>query len=164
MSHGTGGVFPKAFKQVKAVMFSACNSHELDMSDVDGKKQSTNEWLQSTFTEIERASYWEDTAPGSDMAAFFSGEFLLDQSREESSSDKDAFNDAYFRKTRSGTNIRSELGEDGKLSDIDIGKNTRSYEYNDYKGMRDSNNETFTERDDLMEYVSDGKKSTEEKD
>ena len=151
------GVFPKAFKQVKAVMFSACNSHAMDMSDNDGKPLTTNEWLQETFTDIERASYWEDTAPGSDMAAFFSGEFLLDQAREESGSDKDAFNDAYFRKTSSGTNIRSEQDKTGRLADITTGRNTKSYEYNEYKGLRDSNHEPYHKREDLMKYISNGK-------
>jgi hypothetical protein len=157
------GVFPKAFKQVKAVMFSACNSHAMDMADKDGKPLTTNEWLQDTFTDIERASYWEETAPGSDMAAFFSGEFILDQSREESGSDKDAFNDAYFRKTQSGNNIRSERDETGRLAEITTERNTESYEYNDYKGLRDSNHEAYHKREDLMEYISDGKTSKKEK-
>jgi hypothetical protein len=165
------GVFPKAFKQVKAVMFSACNTHELDMSSEDGKELSTNEWLQSTFPSIEKSSYWEDTAPGSDMAAFFSGEFLLDLAREDSGVDPRAFDDAYFRKTQSGTNIRSQVDESGKLKEQTTKKNTDSYEYNNYKGLRDSNHEAYHKRKDLMEYVvkespptvTDGKISEEER-
>ncbi|MFT5686387.1 MAG: hypothetical protein ACI8RZ_007343, partial [Myxococcota bacterium] len=165
------GVFPKAFKQVKAVMFSACNTHDIGMSDDGGDLLSTNEWLESTFPSVEKSSYWEDTAPGSDMAAFFSGEFLLDLARESSGKDPKAFEDAYFRSTQSGDNIRSKRSEDGKLTEQSTKKNTDSYEYNDYKGLRDSNHEPFHEREDLMEYVagedgkslSDGKLSEEER-
>jgi tRNA U34 5-methylaminomethyl-2-thiouridine-forming methyltransferase MnmC len=105
------------------------------------------------------------------MAAFFSGEFLLDLAREDSGVDPRAFDDAYFRKTQSGTNIRSQVDESGKLKEQTTKKNTDSYEYNNYKGLRDSNHEAYHKRKDLMEYVvkespptvTDGKISEEER-
>jgi len=144
------GVFPKAFSQVKSVMLNACNTYDLDMQDKDGKDLSTNEWFQDVFPNVESAAYWEGIAPGPDMGAFYAGEFILDTVRKDGG-DETAYKDARYKKTSSGSSIRSETGEDGTLSDVSVKRDTKSYVYNDYKGMRDSSGEAFHERDDLME-------------
>jgi hypothetical protein len=145
-------VFPKACAEVKTVMFSACNTHAIDQQDAQGNELSTSEWVQSVFPNVENMSNWEGIAPGSDYAAFFSGEYMLDQARKNSG-DESAMGDAYFRATNKGQNMRHELGTDGKLTQTTVKKNTGSYTYNDYKGYRDSNHEAFYEREDLMKYV-----------
>jgi len=147
-----GGVFPKACAEVKSVMFSACNTHAIDQQDAQGNDISTQDWVQGVFPNVENMSNWEGIAPGSDFGAFFSGEYMLDVARKESG-DKGAMDDAYFRKTRIGDNMRWETGTDGKMTQTPVGKNTGSYTYNDYKGYRDSNHEAFYNREDLMKYV-----------
>jgi hypothetical protein len=150
------GVFPKAFAQVKSVLLNACNTHDLAMSD-GTKDQSTNDWLQGTFPNIESSSYWEDTAPGPDMGAFYAGEFMLDTLRKDNG-DSDAFQDARYKKTSDGTAIRSETDKDGALSEIPVKRELSSYFYNDYKGLRGTNNEAFHKRDDLTERLYKKKK------
>jgi hypothetical protein len=147
-----GSVFPKACAQVKTVMFSACNTHEIDQQNAAGEDISTSEWVQSVFPNVENMSNWEGIAPGSDYGAFFSGEYMLDVARKDSG-DKDAMGDAYFRNTKKGDNKRYEADGAGALQPSEVAKNTGSYTYNDYKGYRDSNHEAFYERDDLMKYV-----------
>ncbi|MFT4978845.1 MAG: hypothetical protein ACI8S6_004755, partial [Myxococcota bacterium] len=143
------GAFPKAFSQVKSVMLNACNTYALDIDKEDGSDQSTNEWLQGVFPNIDSASYWEGIAPGPDMGAFYAGEFLLDTTKKDGG-DKDAFTDARYRSTKSGDNKRSETSSDGTLDEISVDRESSSYVYNDYKGMRDSSGEAFTKREDLM--------------
>jgi len=145
-------VFPKAYSQVDSVMFSACNTHEIDQQNADGEQMSTPEWVQGVFPNVQTMSNWEGIAPGSDFAAFFSGEFMLDAARKESG-DQGAMDDAYFRKTRIGDNKRWETGTDGAMTETKIAKNTGSYTYNDYKGYRNTNHEPFYKREDLMKYV-----------
>jgi hypothetical protein len=147
-----GSVFPKACAQVKTVMFSACNTHEIDQQNAAGEDISTSEWVQSVFPNVENMSNWEGIAPGSDYGAFFSGEYMLDVARKDSG-DKDAMGEAYFRNTKKGDNKRHEADGTGTLQPSEVAKNTGSYTYNDYKGYRDSNHEAFYERDDLMNYV-----------
>ncbi len=145
-------VFPKAYGQVDSVMFSACNTHEIDQQDASGNDLSTQDWVQGVFPNVENMSNWEGIAPGSDYGAFFSGEYMMDLARKESG-DKGAMDDAYFRKTSKGDNKRYETDADGKLAQTKVGKNTGSYTYNDYKGYRNSNHEAFYKREDLMKYV-----------
>jgi hypothetical protein len=147
-----GSVFPKACAQVKTVMFSACNTHEIDQQNAAGEDISTSEWVQSVFPNVENMSNWEGIAPGSDYGAFFSGEYMLDVARKDSG-DKDAMGEAYFRNTKKGDNKRHEADGTGTLQPSEVAKNTGSYTYNDYKGYRDSNHEAFYEREDLMKYV-----------
>jgi hypothetical protein len=145
-------VFPKACSQVKTVMFSACNTHEIDQQDAAGNEISTQDWVQGVFPNVENMSNWEGIAPGSDFGAFFSGEYMLDVARKDSG-DQGAMGDAYFRGTSKGDNKRYEKGADGKLANTPVKKNTSSYTYNDYKGYRNTNHEAFYEREDLMKYV-----------
>ncbi len=145
-------VFPKAYSQVDSVMFSACNTHEIDQQDAAGSDMSTEDWVQGVFPNVQDMSTWEGIAPGSDFGAFFSGEYMLDLARKESG-DHGAMDDAYFRRTSSGDNKRWETGTDGELSETKVAKNTSSYTYNDYKGYRNSNHEAFYKREDLMKYV-----------
>lgn len=147
--------FPKASAGVDNFMFSACNTNDLGMTDAAGNEQTTNQWLGGMFPNLESTSYWNGIAPGPDMGAFFSGEYLLDAAREDGGQSK-AMNDAYFRKTSKGNNLRSEKGADGTLQEIDVKANTGSYTYNDYKGLRNSAGEAYTKRKDLMKYVYDG--------
>ncbi len=145
-------VFPKAYSQVDSFMFSACNTHELGMKDAGGNDVSTPEWVSGVFPEATRMGMWEGIAPGSDMASFFSGEFMLDVAKEENGQSA-AFNDAMFRSTSKGQNHRLEKGADGKFADVNTAKNGSSYVYNNYKGLRNSNGEAFTKRDDLKKYL-----------
>jgi hypothetical protein len=145
-------VFPKAYSQVDAFMFSACNTHSLGMTDDAGNSLSTPEWVSGVFPEAKKMSQWEGIAPGSDTAAFWSGEFVLDQAKEEAG-DSGAFNDAMWRSTKKGDNHRFEKGADGKFADVNTARNGSSYVYNDYKGLRNSAGEAFTKREDLMKYL-----------
>lgn len=145
-------VFPKAYSQIKAVQFSACNTHSLGMKNDAGENMSTPDWLSSVFPNMEHASFWKGIAPGSDMAAFWSGEFVLDLARE-GNGQEDAFGDALWRTTSKGQNQRAELGEDGEFDVFGPQKNGSSYTYNDYKGYRNSGGEAFTKREDLMKYL-----------
>lgn len=146
------GVFPKAFSQVDSFQFSACNTHGIDQQDASGNELSTNQWVQGLFPNVQSVGYWEGIAPGADMASFFSGEFALDQARKEGG-DKKAMGDALFRQTSKGTFHRAERGSGGKVEDVNLKKNTSSYSYNNYKGLRNSNGEAFHKRRDLMKYV-----------
>jgi len=146
-------VFPIAFAQVDSMMFSACNTHELGLTDADGEKRSTQDWVASTFPEAQRMSNWQKIAPGSDYAAFFSGEFALDVAKEESGQGA-AFNDWQFTKTKKGEMFRSEKGADGSFKELPTNRSRSSYpHYNDYKGLRNSNHEAFHKREDLMRYI-----------
>ncbi|MGB0639645.1 MAG: hypothetical protein ACPGTU_09945 [Myxococcota bacterium] len=146
-------VFPKAFAQVDSFMFSACNTHDLGLQDEQGQDRSTGDWVSSTFPEAERMALWKDIAPGSDYAAFISGEFALDIAKEENGQNT-AFDDLTFKKTQKGTHHRFEKGADGTMSEIDTERTRGSYPYyNDYKGLRNSNHEAFHKRSDLMEYI-----------
>ncbi len=145
-------VFPKAYSQVDAFMFSACNTHSLGMKDDEGNGLSTPEWVSGVFPEADRMAHWQGIAPGSDTAAFWSGEFVLDQAKEENGQ-SGAFNDAMWRSTKKGDNHRFEKGADGKFADVNTARNGSSYVYNDYKGMRNSAGEAFTRRSDLMKYI-----------
>lgn len=146
-------VFPKAFSQVDSMMFSACNTHDLGLEDASGEKRSTQDWVSSTFPEATRMSNWQKIAPGSDYAAFFSGEFALDVAREEAGQ-TDAFNDWQFTKTKKGEMFRSERGPDGTFTELPTDRSRSSYPYyNDYKGLRNSNHEAFHSREDLMRYI-----------
>jgi len=145
-------VFPKAYSQVDSFMFSACNTHNLGMEDDQGNDLSTPEWVSGVFPEAEKMAHWEGIAPGSDLAAFWSGEFMLDVAKEDSGQDA-AFNDAMWRSTKKGKNHRFEKGADGTFTDVNTKKNGSSYVYNDYKGLRNSGGEAFTKRDDLKKYL-----------
>ena len=146
-------VFPKAFAQVDSMMFSACNTHDLGLRDGSGDSRSTQDWVASTFPEATRMSNWQKIAPGSDYAAFFSGEFALDVAKEEAGQDS-AFNDWQFTHTKKGDMYRSEKGPNGEFQELPRDRSTSSYPYyNDYKGLRDSNHEAFHKREDLMKYI-----------
>ena len=146
-------VFPKAFAQVDSFMFSACNTHDLGLEDEQGNDRSTGDWVSSTFPEAERMALWKDIAPGSDYAAFISGEFALDIAKEENGQNT-AFDDLTFKKTQKGTHHRYEKGADGTMSEIETKRTRDSYpHYNDYKGLRNSNHEAFHKRSDLMQYI-----------
>ncbi len=146
-------VFPKAFSQVDSMMFSACNTHKLALEGEDGQERSTQDWVSSTFPEAKRMSHWQNIAPGSDYAAFFSGEFALDVAKEEAGQGS-AFNQWQFTKTKKGEMFRSEVGQDGQFSELPRDRSTSSYPYyNDYKGLRNSNHEAFHKREDLMNYI-----------
>ena len=145
-------VFPKAYSQVDSFMFSACNTHNLGMEDDQGNELSTPEWVSGVFPEATKMSHWEGIAPGSDLAAFWSGEFMLDVAKEENVQDA-AFNDAKWRTTKKGSNHRFEKGADGQFTDVNTAKNGSSYVYNDYKGLRNSGGESFTKRSDLKKYL-----------
>jgi hypothetical protein len=145
-------VFPKAYSQVDAFMFSACNTHNLGMKDDDGNGLSTPEWVSGVFPEADRMSHWKGIAPGSDTAAFWSGEFVLDQAKEEAGQ-SGAFNDAMWRATQKGQNHRFEKDGNGELTDVNTARNGSSYVYNDYKGLRNSAGEAYTKREDLMKYL-----------
>jgi hypothetical protein len=145
-------VFPKAYSQVDSFMFSACNTHNLGMKDDECNGLSTPEWVSGVFPEASKMAHWEGIAPGSDTAAFWSGEFMLDVAKEDSGQ-SGAFNDAMWRNTKKGQNKRFEKGEDGKFSDVNTARNGSSYVYNDYKGLRDSAGEDYTRRSDLMRYI-----------
>ena len=98
-------------------------------------------------------SNWQKIAPGSDYAAFFSGEFALDVAKEEAGQDS-AFNDWQFTHTKKGDMYRSEKGPNGEFQELPRDRSTSSYPYyNDYKGLRDSNHEAFHKREDLMKYI-----------
>jgi len=147
------GVFPIAFAQVDSMMFSACNTHDLGLTDGEGAERSTQDWVSSTFPEATRMSNWEKIAPGSDYAAFFSGEFALDVAKEEAGQGA-AFNDWQFTKTKKGEMFRSEKGADGTFKQLPTDRSRSSYpHYNDYKGLRNSNHEAFHTREDLMRYI-----------
>ena len=146
-------VFPTAFAQVDSMMFSACNTHDLGLEAEGGGERSTQDWVSSTFPEAERMTNWENIAPGSDYAAFFSGEFALDVAKEEAGQ-SGAYNDWQFTKTDRGELFRSEKGADGNFEELPRNRDTSSYpHYNDYKGLRDSNHEAFHKREDLMQYI-----------
>jgi hypothetical protein len=146
-------VFPVAFAQVDSMMFIACNTHKLALEDGNGGERSTQDWVSSTFPEAERMSHWQKIAPGSDYAAFFSGEFALDVAKEEAGQGA-AYNDWQFTKTKKGEMFRSEMNADGQLEELPANRSTSSYpHYNDYKGLRDSNHEAFHSREDLMKYI-----------
>jgi len=146
-------VFPVAFSQVDSMMFSACNTHRLGLTDAEGNDRSTQDWVSNTFPEATRMSNWERIAPGSDYAAFFSGEFALDVAKEEAGQGT-AFNDWQFTKTSKGEMLRSEKGPDGAFQDLPTDRSRSSYPYyNDYKGLRNSNHEAFHKREDLMRYI-----------
>jgi hypothetical protein len=146
-------VFPTAFSQVDSMMFSACNTHELGLEDEGGNERSTQDWVSSTFPEAERMSTWQEIAPGSDYAAFFSGEFALDVAKEEAGQ-SGAYNDWQFTKTQSGEMFRSEKDAAGNFQELPTNRNKQSYpHYNDYKGLRNSNHEAFHKREDLMRYI-----------
>jgi hypothetical protein len=146
-------VFPKAFSQVDSMMFSACNTHEMGLEGENGEKRSTEDWVSSTFPEAKRMSNWQGIAPGSDYAAFYSGEFALDVAKEEAGQES-AFNDWQFQKTKKGTMYRQEMGADGSLEELPSNRSRQSYPYyNDYKGLRNSNHEAFHKREDLMNYI-----------
>ena len=146
-------VFPKAFAQVDSMMFSACNTHRLGLEDEQGGERSTEDWVAKTFPEATRMSNWQQIAPGSDYAAFFSGEFALDVAKEEAGQDS-AFNDWQFTKTKKGEMFRSEKGADGTFTELPTDRSRSSYPYyNDYKGLRNSNHEAFHKREDLMRYI-----------
>ncbi len=146
-------VFPVAFSQVDSMMFSACNTHRLGLTDAEGAERSTEDWVSSTFPEATRMSNWQKIAPGSDYAAFFSGEFALDVAKEEAGQGA-AFNDWQFTKTKKGEMFRSEKGEDGTFKELPTNRSRSSYpHYNDYKGLRNSNHEAFHKREDLMRYI-----------
>ena len=149
------GVFGKASAGVDNMMFSACNTNDLGMTDSEGNEQTTNQWMQGMFPNIQSSSYWDGIAPGPDMAAFFSGEYMLDTAKE-SAGQTGALNDAKFRKTSKGTNLRSELNADGQLEQFDTKAKGSSYVYNDYKGLRNSGGEAYHKRTDLMDYIYDG--------
>ncbi len=147
-------VFPKAFAQVDSFMFSACNTHKLGLTDENGSDRSTQDWVSSTFPEAKRMSNWQSIAPGSDYAAFFSGEFALDVAKEEAGHSSDAFDAWQFKKTSKGTNHRYEKNAAGEFEEMETRRVTNSYpHYNDYKGLRNSNHEAFHKRSDLMRYI-----------
>ena len=147
-------VFPKAFAQVDSFMFSACNTHDLGLKDAEGNDRSTQDWVSDTFPEAQRMSNWQNIAPGSDYAAFFSGEFALDVAKEESGSSGSSFDEWQFKKTKKGTNHRFEKNAAGEFEEMETSRDKSSYpHYNDYKGLRNSNHEAFHKREDLMRYI-----------
>ena len=146
-------VFPIAFSQVDSMMFSACNTHRLGLTDAEGQERSTGDWVASTFPEASRMSNWKNIAPGSDYAAFFSGEFALDVAKEEAG-EGSAFHDWQFTKTKKGEMLRSEKNAEGTFEELPTNRSRSSYpHYNDYKGLRNSNHEAFHKREDLMRYI-----------
>ena len=123
------------------------------MQNEEGEERSTADWVTNTFPEAQRMALWQDIAPGSDYAAFISGEFALDVAREEGGQST-AFDDLTFKKTSKGTHHRYDKGADGSMAEIDTNRTGSSYpHYNDYKGLRNSNHEAFHTRADLMRYI-----------
>lgn len=110
--------FPRAYSQVESVQLAACNTHNLGMTDEAGNTLSTEAWLQGTFENIERASYWQGLAPLARTGAWSNGEFLLDDMREGRGGQEDAFNEVVSKRSGSNVLVRSELDPDGKLSRI----------------------------------------------
>jgi hypothetical protein len=118
--------FPIAYSQVDSVQFAACNTDSLGMTDDKGKEQSTPEWLQSTFSDIKMASYWEGLAPLAISGANYNGEFMLDHAKMMSG-DTDAAKDARYTGTSSATAHRAVLNDKGVLEQIDVQKDNASY-------------------------------------
>lgn len=118
--------YPKAYSQVESVQLAACNTHDLGMVDDQGKDLTTNQWLQGTFGNIKRASYWEGFAPKAKSGAWSNGEFLLDDMR--AGAGKGGWNSVIdmYGSRKSNKIIRSEL-KGGSLQDIDLTKSRSSY-------------------------------------
>jgi hypothetical protein len=124
------GAFPNAYSKVESVQFAACNTAYLGMEDEKGKELSTDEWLQGTFSGIERASYWEGIAPLARSGDYMNGEFLLDDMR--ASKDPGAWSSVVEKHNKTKNNLmrRSELNANGKLAPIDdanLKEESRSY-------------------------------------
>lgn len=112
-----GAAFPKAYSQVESVQFSACNTHMLGMTDDTGKPLTTDQWLQSTFTNIERASYWEGLAPSAANGDWSNGEFLLDDLRADAGHASD-WRTVSGKRNGASRMRRSELDGSGALTPI----------------------------------------------
>ena len=118
--------YPKAYSQVESVQLAACNTHNLGMVDEVDNPITTNQWLQGTFENIERASYWQGFAPKAKSGAWSNGEFLLDDMRaDEGKGGWSSLLDKYNKK-KSNEIMRSELVE-GSLQQIDLTQDPNSY-------------------------------------
>lgn len=152
-------VFPTAFGQVKSVQLAACNTDDLGMTGEDGKAQTTNEFLQSTFPNIEMSSYWKKVlAPLAASGAETNGEFVLDAMRLEGSENgEDAAKDS--RHNLKGLK-RSLLNDDGKLEEIKMKTSAKSYKGTapglstgeKKKGLRGENTD-YDARTDLSDWL-----------
>jgi hypothetical protein len=143
--------FPKAAGQVKNFQFSACNTHDLGLSDASGQPQSTNDFLQESFPNLERTSHWEGIAAGAATASLHGGEFLSDAAKA-ANGDKAAFGDATWRKNQGkGEMKRSSKGADGKLVDSTPAGKASSYT-TDINGKRGKNT-PYHKRADLAPYL-----------
>ena len=152
-------VFPTAFGQVKSVQLAACNTDDLGMTDEKGNPMTTNEFLQSTFENVEMTSYWKEIlAPLAKDGAETNGEFILDAMRLEHGED----GDAAARDSRHNEKglKRSLLNDDGVLEEIRMKTSSKSYKGTAKgvgggarkSGLR-SKNEDYTDRQDLSSWL-----------
>lgn len=142
--------FPKAYSQVKSVQLAACNTDALGIAGADGTAQTTNEFLQGTFENVEMTSYWKETLAPLAASGFASnGEFLLDAMRLESG-DVDAAKDA--RMNPKGLK-RSLLTEDGSLEEISMRTNKKSYGASQGVGLKGTSKKAYDERTDLADHL-----------
>lgn len=121
-------VFPKAYSQVESVQFAACNTYDLGMTNQAGETISTDPWLQGTFENIERASYWEGLAPLAATGASSNGEFQLDDMRADAG--KGGWRSVSSKRNGSNQMHRSELDANGVLTqipDAELKKEANSY-------------------------------------
>jgi len=143
--------FPTAAGQVQNVQFSACNTHDLGLTDASGQSQSTNDWLQQTFPNVQRGSYWKGIAAGATTAALHGGEFLADAAKAQNGNTA-AFHDATWRKNQGkGEMQRSSKGADGKLAESFPTGTSSSYTTN--IGGQRGKNTPFHKRADLAPYL-----------
>jgi hypothetical protein len=150
--------FPTAFAGVKSVQLAACNTDNLGMTDDAGAAQSTNEFLDATFENLEMSSYWKEVlAPLAASGAETNGEFLLDSMRMEGDRSDDAARDS--RHNLKGLK-RSLPGADGSLEEIKMSTSKASYTSTadglgggaKRDGFRDTNT-AYDERADLADYL-----------
>ncbi len=144
--------FPKAYAKVKAVQFAACNTNRLGLDDGGGGVQTTDQFLQGSFENIEMASYWTTLAPIAAVGFETNGEFLLDSARQQDGNDA-AARDA--RHNPAGLK-RSLLDENGVLSPITMKTNRSSYAGDGINGLRGTSTKEFDERTDLADHVFTG--------
>jgi hypothetical protein len=140
------GAFPEAYKDVQSVQLAACNTDSLEIPDGKGGTFTTNEFLQDTFKNIKMSSYWKETlAPLARSGYATNGEFILDSMRLENGDEKAAKDSRHNEKGLK----RSLLTEEGKLDEITMKTNSRSYK----SSLKGSSKRDFDERTDLSKHL-----------